>query len=145
MRAAPRRLAAALVLAAASATAADLSGVRRGVAATGSSASDQAALRREADRGAVSPAFRLGAALGAWRNASAALAYDLAHPSGDGDDAAALAEDCFDEKSAFADLETSRAALDLSPAQGLTAAGIDDPAAPSAWLSRRSGRPVGCR
>ncbi len=119
--------------------------LRRGLAAAGDAASDEPALRRERQTREPSPAFALGAALGAWTNARAALDYDLHNPSGDGDDSAAIAIDCFDERTAFAHLEARRRALDLTPPAVLAAAGPSGVAAESAWRGRQAGPPPGCR
>jgi len=119
--------------------------LRRGMAMVGPGTSDEPALRAERMTREPSPAFMLGAALGAWIGARATLDFDLKTPSGDGDDSAAIAVDCFDERTAFAHLEARSAALGLAPSAVIEAAGAQDPALPDAWRSRRSGAPPRCR
>jgi len=133
-------LAGILVLGAGAAWALDPSDAQKGFAAVGPSTSDAAALRAA---GTPSPAYRAGAALAAWRNASASLDYDVKNPSGDGVDGA-ISVDCFDEKGAFADLEASRKALGLTPAEISAQAGVTDASA-AAWLARQAGPPSACR
>ncbi len=117
--------------------------VSRGLAAVGSRDSDAPALRAENASHAPSDGFAAGAALGAWRNAGAGLAHDVAHPMGDGGEAQTLRGDCFDEKMAFAHLEAAGARLGVSPRDVVRAAGLSDDAA-SAWMARRRGAPSAC-
>jgi len=119
--------------------------LRRAIAMVGAKTSDQPALREEGKTRPPSAAFALGAALGAWRGASALLAYDLVHPSGDGDDSEAIAADCFDEKTAFTHLESHAQALGLPPEQVVNAAGLADAGLLASWKTRRSGPPPRCR
>lgn len=90
-------------------------------------------------------AFSLGAALTAWTNAAATLAYDLKTPSGDGDDAEAIHLDCVEEAAALSHLETGRKSLGLTPAQVLDTAGGFGPEVLAAWRVRQSAAPFGCR
>jgi hypothetical protein len=123
------------------ARAADLSDVRKGFVAVGPSTSDSAALRAAP---APSAAYRAGAALAAWTNATASLDYDVKNPSGDGVDGA-VSLDCFDEKAAFADLDASAKALGLTPAEITARAGVKDPSLAKAWVARQAGPPSACR
>ncbi len=130
-----------LAFGAGAARAADLSDVQKGFAAVGPSTSDAAALR---EAPAPSAAYRAGAALAAWRNASASLDYDVKNPSGDGVDGA-VSLDCFDEKAAFADLDASRKSLGLTPAEITARARVKDDAVGAAWVARQAGPPSACR
>jgi len=134
-------LAAFLAFGAGGARAADLSDAQKGFAAVGPSTSDAAALR---DTKTPSAAYRAGAALAAWRNATASLDYDVKNPSGDGVDGA-VSLDCFDEKAAFADLDASPRALGLTPAQITASAGVQDATVAKAWVARQAGPPSACR
>jgi hypothetical protein len=134
-------LAAILAFGAAGARAGDAPDAQKGFAAVGLSTSDAAALRAAQ---APSEAFRAGAALAAWRNATASLDYDLKNPTGDGVDGA-VSVDCFDEKAAFADLEASRQALGLTPAAITASAGVTDATVAAAWLARQAAPPSACR
>ncbi len=134
-------LAAFLVLGAGAASAADPTDAQKGFAAVGASTSDSAALR---EAPAPSPAYRAGAALAAWRNASASLDYDVKNPSGDGV-GGAVSVDCFDEKAAFADLDASPKALGLTPAEITAQAGVKDASVAQAWVARQAGPPSACR
>ena len=132
----------------ATAAALDTSGVadlNRAMAMVGPTTSDAPALRAESKTREPSLAFRLGAALGAWRSAAAQLDYDLKTPSGDGDDSAAIAVDCFDERNAFNDLEAARLSLGLKPATVLSLAGLSGDDVAEAWRSRQGGQPDRCR
>jgi hypothetical protein len=117
--------------------------VSRGLAAVGARDSDAPALRQEAATHPPSDGFAAGAALGAWRNASAGLAHDVAHPMGDGGEAQTLRGDCFDETMAFAHLEAASARLWASPRDVVSAAGLSDDAA-AAWMARRRAAPGAC-
>ena len=119
--------------------------LRRGVAAVGPGASDRPAIRAEQQARAVSEAFRTGAALAAWINAAETLDFDLRTPSGDGDDSAAIRQDCREEAVALADLEASRQALRLTPKQVLDAAGVTNAGVLAGWLARQAQAPAGCR
>jgi len=134
-------LAGTLTFCAGWARAADTSDAQKGFAAVGVSTSDAAALREAAS---PSPAYRAGAALAAWRNATASLDYDVKNPSGDGVDGA-VSLDCFDEKAAFADLDASRKALGLTPTEISAGAGVTDASVAKAWLTRQAGPPSACR
>ncbi len=116
--------------------------LRRGAALVGSRTSDEPALRLERQAREPSAGFAVGSALAAWANAAEALDYILKTPSGDGDDASAIAEDCFDEKTAFQHLEQRRQALGMTPEQVLDAAG--DGARLPAWRARQAGAPKAC-
>jgi len=132
----------------ASAAPLDASGVadlNRAVAMVGPTTSDAPALRAESQTREPSLAFRMGAALGAWRSAAAQLDYDLKTPSGDGDDSGAIAIDCFDERGAFNHLEAARVALGLTPATVVSLAGMSKDDVASAWRSRQGGPPNRCR
>ncbi len=128
--------------AAAQPVAADL---RRGYAAAGASTSEEPAVRAEREAREPSAAFLLGASLGAWRNASAQLHFDLETPSGDGDDSEAIAVDCYDDRIAFDHLAARTKAAGLTPAQVLEQAGIDQAAALDSWRTRADGAPQRCR
>jgi hypothetical protein len=117
--------------------------VSKGVSAVGARDSDAPALRQEAAIHAPSEGFAAGAALGAWRNASAGLAHDAAHPMGDGGEAQTIRGDCFDEKIAFAHLEAASARLGASPQDVVTAAGLKNDVAAD-WIARRRGAPRAC-
>ncbi len=119
--------------------------VRRGLAAVGPSASDEPALRLERRTREPSAGFVLGAALGAWISAAAALDYDLKTPSGDGGDAEAIEQDCYDERTAFAHLEARWQALGITPRQAAAAAGVAVPALLPAWTLRQAGPSQRCR
>jgi len=134
-------LAGILVLGAGAAWALDPSDAQKGFAAVGPSTSDSAALR---EAPAPSPAYRAGAALAAWRNATTSLDYDVKNPSGDGVDGA-VSLDCFDEKAAFTDLEAARQALGATPAAITAMAGVTDASVAPAWVARQAGPPSACR
>jgi hypothetical protein len=134
-------LAAILSFSAGGARAGDAADAQKGFAAVGLSTSDSAALRAMRD---PSPAYRAGAALAAWRNASASLDYDLKNPTGDGVDGA-VSVDCFDEKAAFADLDASLKALGLTPIEITARAGVKDASVAQVWLARQAGPPSACR
>jgi hypothetical protein len=119
--------------------------LRRGLATVGAGTSDQPALRQEALTRAPSSAYALGSALGAWKNASAALDFDLKNPSGDGDDSAAIGVDCFDEKAAFTHLDARVNDLGLTPAQVVDAAGLAGGDLLDSWKSRHANPPARCR
>lgn len=119
--------------------------LRRGFAAAGPKTSEEPALRAERASREPSAAFMLGAALGAWINAAEALDYDLKNPSGDGDDSAAIAADCYDETTAFAHLESRRQAMEARPAQVLEAAGVVADSISASWRARQSAQPAACR
>jgi hypothetical protein len=120
--------------------------VRRGFILVGARASDEPALRLESQTHEPSMSFRVGAALGAWISAAAALDYDLKTPSGDGGDEEAIGVDCYDERVAFVHLETGLQALGLTPNMVTAAAGALDPAVSPAWIARRrEGAPARCR
>jgi len=113
--------------------------LRRGLATVGDKASDEPALRLERQTHEPSPGFALGSALGAWRNAAAALDFDLKNPAGDGDDSEAIANDCFDEKTAFAHLQSRAQSLGLTPDAVVAAAGLPQASLLDAWRARLSG------
>ncbi len=138
-------VAAWILLAAAGARADTAADIRQGLTAVGASASDQAALRAAMAAGEPSPGFRLGAALAAWRNAAAALDFDLHNPSGDGDDREAIGIDCFDEAAAFTHLEAARMGLGMTAEAALSAAGVTEGRVLAAWRARQAARPTGCR
>ena len=125
----------------------------RAMAMVGPSTSEAAAVRTEQKAGEPSPAFLLGAALGAWTSARAQVAFDARSPeaagpphnsqSGDTDDY--IRQDCAEEAAAFADLQSRSKALGLQPAQVLAAAGASDPALPPAWRARAAGPIAACR
>jgi hypothetical protein len=133
-----------ILLAAAGARADTPADIRRGLAAVGPSTSDQAALRAATTRGEASPGYRLGAALGAWRNAATGLDFDLHNPSGDGDDSEAIRIDCFDERVAFARLDAARVALAMTPREVVMAAGGAGSGALEAWREREAAAPSAC-
>jgi len=130
----------------------DLADLRRAYAAAKLSTSEEPAVRTERAAHPPSPAFMLGTALGAWTAAAAELDFDLKNPtaagpphaSQTGPDDDALRQDCTDEITAFARLDSRAGALGLTPAQVVGAAGVDQGVAAS-WTVRRAG-PVGnCR
>jgi hypothetical protein len=125
----------------------------RAMKAVGPSSSEAAAVRQEQKVGEPAPAFMLGAALAAWASARVQVEFDAKSPeaagpphnsqSGDTDDY--IRQDCAEEKTAFADLESRSKALALTPEQVLAAAGQGDPAMLPAWRARQQG-PIGiCR
>lgn len=126
--------------------------ISRALVAVGPSTSEEPALRGERQMREPSPAFLLGAALGAWINAATQLQFDRDHPtaagpphvSQSGADPDALAQDCADEKLTFAHLQTRTGALGLSAEQiaGLVPLGRDSLAS---WRSRSSAPPSICR
>jgi len=119
--------------------------VRRGFALVGPRTSDEPALRLERQTRDPSPSFQLGAALGAWISAAAALDYDLKTPSGDGGDEEAIGIDCYDERVAFSHLEARRQTLGMAPSQAIAAAGVEPGVLP-AWIGRQqTGAPMRCR
>jgi hypothetical protein len=95
----------------------------------------------------------LGAALGAWTAAAAQLSFDLKNPtaagpphvSQTGGDPDALAMDCDEEKTAFANLQDRSRAAALAPADVLGAAGVTDTAMADAWRAREAGPAKACR
>jgi len=100
-----------LLLAGAAPAAFDAAAFGRGAEAVGTRPSAAPAVRAEPS---PSASFRLGAAFRAWRNANAAAEYDATHTTGDGGDEAVVAEDCTDERVAFAAMEAERGALALT-------------------------------
>ena len=126
--------------------------LRRGVAAVGPSSSAAPALREAGRTGEPSPGFRLGAALGAWINASLQLDFDRANPAGagpphvsqTGGDPDAFAEDCREETTAFAQLDAGARTLGARPDQVVAAANADLRTV-SAWRTRQAGPPAPCR
>jgi hypothetical protein len=100
----------------------DPAAFRRGIEAVDSRTSSSMAVRAEPS---PSPSFRLGAAYRAWRNATAAAEHDSTHSTGDGGDAAVLAEDCTDERLAFIAMEEERTGLSLTSEELSKAGGID--------------------
>jgi hypothetical protein len=128
------------------------SDLRRAYAAASLSTSEEPAVRAERQARDPSPAFMLGAALGAWTAAAAQLAFDVRNPAGagpphasqTGHDDDAFAEDCADEKTAFSRLDSRSRALGLGPDQVIAIAGA--PAAQAAaWQARKAGPPTACR
>jgi hypothetical protein len=147
-----RRLALALALqsllgaaaaCAAEAAPADQTELRRGFTAVGSRVSDEPALRLERQTHEPSPSFMVGSSFAAWSNASAGLAYDATHPSGDGDDSGLIDEDCFDEKIAFGHLQDRSAGLGLQAADVIAQAGVQAGILAS-WASRQTAHPKWC-
>jgi hypothetical protein len=127
-------------------TAAQRQDLQRAVAMVGASASESAAVRQESAAHGPSPAFMLGAALAAWINAAAILRYDLATPSGDGDDSEAIAIDCYDERVAFDHLDERVRSATISPEYVFDVANISSGDALHAWIARRAaGQPPRCR
>lgn len=124
----------------------------RAMTMVGPSTSEAAAVRAEQKAGEPSPAFLLGAALGAWTSARAQVAFDARSPeaagpphnSQSGDTGDYIRQDCAEEAAAFADLQSRSAALGLEPAQVLAAA-VSDPAALPAWKARAAGPVAACR
>src|SRR4051794_37620997 len=94
-----------LLLVAAAPAAFDAVAFGRGGDAVGTRPSAAPAVRAEPS---PSASFRLGAAFRAWHNAAAAVVYDTTHSTGDGGDEAVVAEDCTDERVAFAAMEGER-------------------------------------
>jgi hypothetical protein len=131
--------------AAAELTPAVQSELRRGLAMVGTRTSDEPALRLERQNHDPSPAFALGAALGAWSNAWASLDYDLKNPSGDGNDSGAIATDCYDEKTTFTHLESRAQASGLTQRQVVDGAGLVASGVLAAWATRPPGGPPRCR
>jgi hypothetical protein len=119
--------------------------LRRAIAVVGASTSEQPALRQEKLTREPSPAYMLGAALGAWIGAAAQLDFDLKTPSGDGDDSEAIGIDCFDERTAFDHLEARSQALGLAPRDVVEAAGLGGGPVLSAWREREAGPAKRCR
>jgi hypothetical protein len=119
--------------------------LRRALAMVGPAASEQPALRQEGLTRAPSPAYMLGAALGAWIGAAAQLDYDLKTPSGDGDDSEAIGIDCFDERTAFDHLQARSRALGLAPGDVVAAAGLGEAPVLAAWRDREAGPAKRCR
>jgi len=132
-------------LAAAQLAPADQAELRRALAMVGPSTSEEPAVRQERRARDPSAAFMLGAALGAWESAAATLRYDLATPSGDGDDSEAIAEDCYDERIAFDHLQTRTSALGLTPPQVVEGAGLASGEVLTAWRARQAGASPRCR
>jgi hypothetical protein len=132
-------------LAAAQLAPADQVELRRALAMVGPSTSEEPAVRQERRARDPSAAFMLGAALGAWESAAATLRYDLATPSGDGDDSEAIAEDCYDERIAFDHLQTRTSALGLTPPQVVEGAGLASGEVLTAWRARQAGASPRCR
>jgi hypothetical protein len=131
-------------LAAAPLAPADKAELRRALAMVGPSTSEEPAVRLERRARDPSAAFMLGAALGAWESAAATLRYDLATPSGDGDDSEAIAEDCYDERIAFDHLETRTRGLGLTPSQVVEDAGLASGEVLTAWRARQAGASPRC-
>jgi hypothetical protein len=102
-------------------------------------------VRKESLTHEPSPAYMLGAALGAWIGAAAQLDYDLKTPSGDGDDSEAIGIDCFDERIAFDHLETRSRALGLAPPDVVEAAGLAGGPVLGDWRNREAGPAKRCR
>jgi len=125
--------------------------MRRALAAVGPSTSEEPALRGERQARDPSPAFLLGAALGAWINAAAQLDFDRDNPtaagpphvSQSGADPDALAQDCAEEKLAFFHLEARRGTLGLSAEQAAAIVPLDAKSLAS-WRSRISAPPPIC-
>ena len=116
--------------------------LKRGFAAAGTSASDEPALRAEAH---PSEPYRIGAAVGAWSNAKAALDFLMKNPSGDGDDDDAIDMDCYDERHAFDHLEASRKAAAVTPEQVAAGiGGLNGQVIPD-WTKRQAGPIPRCR
>jgi hypothetical protein len=113
---------------------------QRGAAAVGGKTSEAPALR---EAPGASASFVMGATLQAWRNASAAVTYASTHVTGDGGDAAVLAEACSDERIAFTHLEDRRQRLGVTPMQSADAAGLNGVA--QAWVERQTAGPAPCR
>jgi hypothetical protein len=118
---------------------------RRAVTMVGPTTSEEPAVRQERKVREPTPAFMLGAALGAWVSAAAQLDFDLKTPSGDGDDSEAIAIDCSEERVAFDHLTTRATGLGLTPKAVVEAAGL--PAGPllDAWRAREAGQAKRCR
>ena len=130
------------------------SDLRRAFLVGSMSTSEEPAVRAERLQREPSAGFMLGAALGAWSSARCQLDFDLSSPnaagpphvsqSGDNDDA--IAQDCAEEKTAFARLDARAAGLGLKPEAVLQLA-----AAPAAgpllgkWLARKAGPDAACR
>ena len=146
-------LAAASPAFAASLSATDQADLRRAYEAAKLSTSEQPALRAERRDREPSPGFLLGAALGSWTAAAAQLSFDLNNPtaagpphvSQTGGDQDALAMDCDEEKTAFANLQDRSRAAALAPADVLGAAGVTDTAMADAWRAREAGPAKACR
>jgi hypothetical protein len=125
----------------------------RAMKAVGPSSSEAAAVRQEQKVGEPAPAFMLGAALGAWASARIQVEFDARapeaagppHNSQSGDTEDYIRQDCAEEKTAFADLQSRSKALGLAPEQVLAAAGPGDPALLSAWRARQAGPIAICR
>jgi hypothetical protein len=130
-----------------------LADVRRAYAAAQLSTSEEPAVRAERSIQAPSPAFMLGAALGAWTAATAQLDFDIKNPtaagpphaSQTGTDDEALRQDCADEMKAFTRLDSRAGALGLTAAQVVGAAGVADQELAEAWTARRTGPVKACR
>jgi hypothetical protein len=126
--------------------------LRRALTLVGPSTSEEPALRLERQTREPSPAFLLGAALGAWINAADQLDFDRDHPtaagpphaSQSGGDPDALAQDCADEKLAFAHLKTRVEAMGMSAEQVAATASLDHGVL-DAWRKRTAARPPICR
>jgi hypothetical protein len=126
--------------------------LRRALTMVGPSASEEPALRDERRARDPSPAFLLGAALGAWINAAGQLNFDRDHPtaagpphvSQSGADPDALAQDCAEERLAFAHLQARAGAMDMPAEQVVRAASVD-PAVVAGWRTRSSAQPPICR
>jgi hypothetical protein len=124
---------------------ADRAELKRALAMVGPATSEEPAVRQERRARDPSAAFMLGAALGAWQSAAATLRYDLATPSGDGDDSEAIAIDCYDERIAFDHLQTRTSALGLTPPQVVEDAGLAPGEVLTAWRARQAGASPRCR
>jgi hypothetical protein len=120
--------------------------VKRAIAAVGSFGTEAPAVRREAAERPPSAGFLLGAALAAWTNAAAQLAFDLENPQAAGpahahldqEGADLLRQECAEEATAFIDLQARTTALGMSPQDVAALAGAD----PGAWLAREGAGPA---
>jgi hypothetical protein len=129
-----------------------LADVRRAYAAAKLSTSEEPAVRAERAAHTPSPAFMLGAALGAWTAAASQLDFDIKNPtaagpphaSQTGTDDEALRQDCADEITAFTRLDSRAGALGLTAAQVVGAAGVEKSLAET-WTARRAGPVKACR
>lgn len=127
--------------------------VRRAVGAVGGFTSEEPALRQERRAREPSAGFLLGAALGAWMNATAQLDFDLRNPQGVGpahahlaqDGADLLREECRDEAVAFERLEARAKAVGLAPDAATAAGGVALGGTAQAWIQRRPGPVAACR
>ena len=93
--------------------------LQRALKAVGPSSSEEPAVRLERQTREPSPAFMLGAALGAWASARDQLDFDLRNPAAAGAphasqgaaNADAIADDCSEEAVAFGHLDDRARAL----------------------------------